>query len=103
MDRMQRARTLLIELEALKETDQQSSPIGLTRVLSLTLNDAEILAREILTELQLKEGLELKRAQRSRSAVLLPGVGQMLSVSARTLGLKRPAHKDVLLGRNVLR
>jgi len=70
MDRMHRARNLLIELEALKQSGGHGSPIGMMIVVSLALQDAEILVREMLTEMQLREGLERRKRLRRAFFVL---------------------------------
>lgn len=71
MERFQRARNLLIQLEALKEQDgMTASPLGTTLVVGMALTDAEILAREVLTELTLREGLKRRKQARAR----FPGV-----------------------------
>lgn len=73
MEKIKRAKNLLIELEALKEQDPSVSPIGTALLVSIALADAEVLARQVLTEVQLGAAVEARRLMCRRSGLSLIG------------------------------
>lgn len=64
MDRARKAKNLLIEIEAIRESAGDGTLIGRTLLLELVLRDAETLVREVVMADQLREELAQRRACR---------------------------------------